>query len=410
MPSKKSSAMKKTRSRVAPKKKPGQYKKPKGKTQAKSKTKKRSDGGRTKTPKPKPIYYEDYVSSESEDSDVSSKDSGDSARLSRNRKKSKSDFDKTGVESPRTYDLFFGKPEVNANAEKMKATFTPQEEHVRQMYADDPDLQSKVYSCAVENDFGSVQTISRFRNGTALTGTPGVVAATIDFLIARREALNSGSAVEDRFSDETFDLLEDGVGVLMKRIAPWKNAEKTLKSLKLSSLGYDGSVEKFPHFIACIFAALDGPVLDGASFDNLKNQLKVSCSSILEDGTKEFCYHFGRKLVEQLWKHRFLVGKAFGEKVPQAVHLAFSLVNPIFLEKGKSKATSAEVDAKKSPRDRFKELESMPGWIPPKVYKSMTKEQLGKFACPWFIRNNTCKNTECSYGHSKSLPLYIHKD
>jgi hypothetical protein len=408
----------KSKSKAAPKKRPGRPRS----SQSKSKPKKKAPVDKRK--KPKAIYYEDYVS-ESSDSADSAEDSGDSAPPAKKSKKSKSDFkfDKSGVESPRIYDLFYGKPEVNANADRVRATFTPEEDHVSQMYAGNPVLQSQVYNCAVENGFGDVETISRFKSNTTLSGTPGIVAATIDFLTARRKALTSGSVIEEKFSDDTFDLLDGGIGLMMRRLAPWKNKEETPKTLKLSLLGYDGSVEKFPHFLACIFAALDGPVRDSTDFGNLRNQLKACCADILrdrikkKDRSKEFCYHFGRKLVEQLWKHSLLTGKAFGEKVPSAVQLAFSLVNPVFFEEkesesqpGKKGDPAAGTDRKDYSGDRFRELQKMPGWIPQKIYKTMSKAEIGKFACPFFIRSETCTNDKCPYGHSKSLPLYVNKD
>jgi hypothetical protein len=113
------------------------------------------------------------------------------------------------------------------------------------------------------------------------------------------------------------------------------------------------------------------------------------------------------------------VGDHFLAQVPDAVQLARANVNPKFLRKppvSEELDDKVTVDTRKAPtavdreKERKEKLKKMPGWIPTEIFKSMTKEEIGKWACPWFIKNSTCTKEDCPYVHSKSKPLCDGRD
>jgi hypothetical protein len=409
MPPKKSPSKKGSKSGSAAKKKPGRPKGAKNKKPKADRGEDTSDSAKKKKPG---IYYEDWVGSDSmSDSSVGTAGSPRDSAPSRKKAKIQEDASNrknSGAESPRTYDLFFGTPEVRANADQVKKSFTAEEEHVREMYAHDPVLQDKVYNCAVQNDFATPDTIINSEAGTKLLGTPGIAAATTRFLTARARVLTSGVTIESRFVKADVDELDGGFGPLVKKLAQFKNKEKSIAGLKLSSLGFDGTIERFPHFITCIFAALEGPIMDGASFGNVRNQIKTCCDPILEGRNKEFCFHFGGKVVEELWRLSGLPGPEFSRSVPTAVQLAFSHVNPTILASSKRAPSKKDSGAqkKKLTPEETDAMRRLPGFIPQEVFSGMSKEEIGQYFCPFQNYHITCTNSACKFSHDSTKPLY----
>jgi hypothetical protein len=96
----------------------------------------------------------------------------------------------------------------------------------------------------------------------------------------------------------------------------------------------------------------------------------------------------------------------FLEKVPGSVQMALSDMDPEFFAsdaKDETKKTKEEDNmVQKKKKKHIDELAKIPGWIPNEIFKGMSKEEVGKFTCPFQLRFNKCENMQCLYSHDRT--------
>jgi hypothetical protein len=88
------------------------------------------------------------------------------------------------------------------------------------------------------------------------------------------------------------------------------------------------------------------------------------------------------------------------------VQLAFSLVNPVFLEKKEEKKPGPGVAKEKLTQEEAESLRRLPGFIPSEEFSKMGKEEVGRYYCPFANYHMTCANSQCKFSHDSSKPLY----